>query len=148
MHVQSFTDPLAALLQYDPWSLRSGPAERSERRLLEGHEQGKGLVVRLDGVEDRAAAAGLAGASVEVPRSALPALGRRQFYRVDLIGLTVRNTEGAQLGVVSHFIEAPASVVMVVGGGVQYWIPATPRHIRRVDLPGGWILVDWPVEQR
>jgi 16S rRNA processing protein RimM len=103
-------------------------------------------VVRLEGVEDRTAAAALVGACVEVARSALPAPGRRQFYQVDLIGLAVRNAEGRELGVVTHFIEAPASAVMVVEGAVQHWIPATPRHVRKVDLQGGWILVDWPVE--
>jgi 16S rRNA processing protein RimM len=147
VRVQSFTDPPEGLLHYGSWSLKTVPAQRCERRVLEGHEQGKGLVARLEGVDDRTAAAALAGASIEVARSALPVLAKRQFYRVDLIGLAVRNAQEAALGTVSHFIDTPASAVMVVKGDRERWIPATPRHILKVDLRGGWILVDWPTEE-
>ncbi len=146
LRVQSFTDPPEGLLKFARWSLRIGPRERAQRRLLEGRGQGKGLVVRLEGVSDREAAAALRGASIEIARSELPPPGRRQFYQADLIGLAVRNLEGVELGVVSHFIEAPASPVMVVQGGAQRWIPAVPRHLRQVDLDAGWIVVDWPAE--
>ncbi len=144
MRVRSYTDPPEGLLQFERWSVRIGSGERSERRVLEGRGQGEGLVVRLEGVDDREAAAALRGASVEVARSALPPPGRRRFYQVDLIGLAVCNLEGAELGVVVHFVEAPASPVMVVQGGEQYWIPAIPRHLRKVDLNAGRIVVDWP----
>jgi 16S rRNA processing protein RimM len=147
VHVQSFTDPPAGLLRYGSWTLRMGLADRSERRLLEGREHGRGVVARLEGVEDRTAAAALAGATIEVARSALPKPARRQFYRVDLIGLAVRNEQGAELGTVSHFIDTPANAVMVVQGDRERWIPATPRHIRKVDLRGGWVAVDWPAEE-
>ncbi len=144
--MRSFTDPPEGLLKFERWSLRIGPEERSERRVLEGHGQGEGLVVRLEGVGDREAAALLRGASIEVERSALPPPGRRRFYQVDLIGLAVCNLEGEELGVVAHFLEAPAGPVMVVQGGKQYWIPAIPRHLRKVDLGAGRIVVDWPAE--
>jgi len=124
-----------------------GLADRFERRLLEGRVQGRGLVARLEGVEDRTAAAALAGAAIEVARSALPRPGKRQFYRVDLIGLAVRNEQGAELGTVAHFIDTPANAVMVVQGDRERWIPATPRHIRKVDLSAGWVAVDWPAEE-
>ncbi len=144
VRVQSYTDPPEGLLSFGRWTLRLGARERSERRLLEGRGQGKGLVVRLEGVDDREAAAMLRGASVEIARSELPPPGKRRFYQADLIGLAVRNLEGAELGVVLHFIAAPASEVMVVQGREQHWIPAIPRHLRKVDLDAGWIVVDWP----
>lgn len=124
-----------------------GSGERRELTLLEGHEQGKSLVAHLEGVQDRAAAAALAGASIGVARSELPALGRRQFYRVDLIGLAVRNEHGVEFGAVSHFVETPAHAVMVVRGDRERWIPATPRHLREVCVAEGWIRVDWPAEE-
>lgn len=145
VHVQSFTDPPQALLGFGRWSLRLGQGDaRIERALLEGHSQGRGLVARLEGVEDRAAAAALRGATVEVARGELPPPGPRRFYRVDLIGLRVRNIEGMELGVVSHFVDAPANAVMVVKGAAEHWIPAIPRHVRSVDLDAGCIVVDWP----
>lgn len=144
VRVQSFTDPPEGLLRFGCWRLCVGGHERSERRLLEGRRQGRGLVVRLEGLDGPEAAAALRGASIEIARSELPPPGRRRFYQADLIGLAVRNLEGMELGAVQHFIEAPGGPVMVVQGGAQHWIPAVPRHLRKVDLDAGWIVVDWP----
>ncbi|HUN27613.1 MAG TPA: ribosome maturation factor RimM [Steroidobacteraceae bacterium] len=145
LHVQSFTDPPEALLGYGRWSLEFGrDRARIERKVLEGRAQGRGLVARLEGVDDRDAAAALRGARIEVARAELPAPGPRRFYRADLIGLRVRNLEGVELGVVRHFVDAPANAVMVVAGATQHWIPAIPRHVRSVDLDSGSIVVDWP----
>jgi 16S rRNA processing protein RimM len=144
LRVRSFTDPPEGLLKFARWSVRTGTQARSERRLLEGRRHGEGLVVRLEGVEGRDAAAALRGASVEIARSGLPPPAARQYYRADLIGLAVRNLEGHELGAVDYFIEAPAGAVMVVAGEARHWIPAVPRHLLRVDLEAGLIVVDWP----
>ncbi|HXA93563.1 MAG TPA: ribosome maturation factor RimM [Steroidobacteraceae bacterium] len=146
MHVQSFTEPPEALLGYRSWSVRREAGERSTCRVAEGRAQGRGLVARLVGITDRDAAAVLRGAFVEVERGELPPPGERQFYRADLIGLSVVNLGGQALGVVRHFVEAPGNAVMVVQGARQYWVPATPQHLRKVDLEAGSIVVDWPVE--
>lgn len=121
-----------------------GAGERLERRVLEGRRQGRSLVARLEGVENRAAAVALQGAAIEVVRDALPPPGERQFYQADLVGLAVRNLDGAELGKVLHFVAAPASPLMVVRGEREHWVPATPRHLRSVDLVAGVIVVDWP----
>jgi 16S rRNA processing protein RimM len=144
VRVHSFTEPPEGLLTFARWTLRMEPDVRSERRLLGGRRHGEGLVVRLEGVDGCDAAAALRGASIEIARSELPPPGPRQYYRADLIGLAVRNLEGAELGAVVYFIETPASAVMVVQGGEQHWIPAIPRHLRKVDLDAGSIVVDWP----
>lgn len=143
MHVQSFTDPPEGLLRFASWGLRTAEA-RWQRRVIEGHRQGRGLVARLEGVDDRTAAEALRGAMVEVARTDLPPPGARQFYRADLIGLPVWNLAGAELGVVQHFVDAPAGAVMVVRGEHEHWIPAVPSHLRSVDLAAGRIVVDWP----
>ena len=70
----------------------------------------------------------------------------REYYQEDLIGLRVRSRAGQELGLVSHFVEAPANAVMVVMGQRELWIPAVPSHLLRVDLERGEIEVDWPVE--
>jgi ribosomal 30S subunit maturation factor RimM len=60
----------------------------------------------------------------------------------------VRNLEGADLGVVSHFVDAPTGAVMVTreAGGREHWVLAAPRHLLRVDLAASVIVVDWPAE--
>ena len=147
MHVESFTDPAARLLDYREWHLRSRTGEPIARRLAEGREHGGGLVARLDDVEDRDAAALLQGMSIEVARSALPQLKAREFYQADLIGLAVANLEGIELGAVRHFVETLAGPVMVVQQAArEHWVPATKPYLNKVDLASGRILVDWPAE--
>jgi 16S rRNA processing protein RimM len=73
----------------------------------------------------------------------LPQRAEQDFYRADLIGCEVVNLAGAGLGTVRHFIETPAQVLMVVRGTQEYWIPALPQHLRRVDLAARRVVVDW-----
>jgi 16S rRNA processing protein RimM len=115
-------------------------------KVVEGRLQGKGLVARLEGIEDRDKAALLQGSMISVLRSALPKLRKREFYQADLIGLSVANLEGVALGEVSHFVETPGGDVMVVraGAGQEHWVPATKEHLAKVDLAAGHVVVDWP----
>ena len=146
MHIQSFTDPVEGILDYPLWSLRLAPGSQTGYRLVEGRVQGRGLVARLEGVVDRDAAALLRGAMIEVRRSALPAPGKREYYRGDLIGFTVRNLEGVELGKLDHFVEGPGAAMMVVAGTAEYWIPALPQYLRKVDLEARGLSVDWPAD--
>jgi 16S rRNA processing protein RimM len=102
------------------------------------------LRVQLEGVDDRDVALALAGCWVQIARDELPQPAPREHYREDLIGLAAVNAEGVQLGAVSHFVELPAGVVMVVRGAREHWVPASPPHLRKVDLAAGQVLVDWP----
>ena len=148
LHVESHTDPPEGLLGFREWALRLRSGERLRRRVTEGRRHAEGLVVHLEGVDERGGAGTLTGAVIEVERTALPPLAEREYYRADLVGLRVRNLEGAELGTVSYFVDAPAGVVMVTreGSGHEYWVPAAPPHLQRVDLAAGEILVDWPAE--
>jgi 16S rRNA processing protein RimM len=146
VHVDSYTDPPDGIFEYRRWALRLGSGERSVQRVIEGQSRSERLVARLEGIEDRDRAAALTGAVIEVDRAELPPTGEREYYQADLIGLPVRNLEGAELGKVAHFLDAPTGPMMVVRGEREYWIPATPRHLSKVDLGAGMILVDWPAE--
>ena len=148
IHVESHTDPPQRLLEYREWVLRLASGERVTRRVAEARRHADGLVAHLEGVAGRDEAAALTGAVIEVERSTLPRLNEREYYRADLIGLPVRNLEGADLGRVSHFVDAPAGAVMVTKApdGQERWVLANPTHLRRVDLAAREIVVDWPAE--
>ena len=148
LHVESHTDPPERLLGYREWVLRLASGERLTRRVAEGRRHAEGLVARLEGVDDRGEAATLTGAVIELERTALPPLAEREYYRADLVGLRVRNLEGAELGTVSYFVDAATGVVMVTREerGHEHWVPARPPYLQRVDLAAGEILVDWPAE--
>lgn len=146
MHIQSFTEPLEGVLDYPVWGLRLGHTPQTSHRLLDGRIQGRGVVARLEGVADRDAAALLRGAMIEVRRSALPPPGQREYYQADLVGFAVRNLQGVELGKLDHFVEGPASTMMVVAGTDEFWIPAVPQYLRKVDLEGRVLSVDWPAD--
>lgn len=147
IHVDSYTDPPDGILEYRQWTLRLGSGERITRGLIEGHPHSDRIVARLEGVEDRDGAATLNGAVIEVARAELPPTGEREYYQADLLGLMVRNLDGAELGKVGYFLDTPTGPMMVVKGQREYWIPAVPKHLSKVDLAAGLILVDWPLDE-
>jgi 16S rRNA processing protein RimM len=145
LHIESHTEPKRALLKYRDWTLKLASGERSQRRVAEGRTHGEGLVARIEGIADRNAAALLTGARIEVQRAELPAPKKNEYYQADLVGMTVGNLEGVALGTVSHFVESPAGSLMVItGAGPEYWVPARPQHLKKVDVQGRTIVVDWP----
>jgi 16S rRNA processing protein RimM len=148
IHIESYTDPPQRLLGYPQWALRLADGSRVLHRLSGGRMHATGVVAQLEGIADRTAAAAMTGAVVEIERAALPPLAEREYYRVDLVGFRVRNLEGEELGLVSHFVDAPGGAVMVAkeAGGREHWVLAAPKHLRKVDTAAHEIVVDWPVE--
>jgi 16S rRNA processing protein RimM len=140
--LRSHTDPPERILDHRELQLGLGGAWRAFRIESSGRSGGQ-LTVKLNGVDDRDQAQALRGAPVCVPRSELPQRDERDFYRADLIGCEVVNLAGVRLGVVQHFVETPAHALMVVRGAQEYWVPAVPQHLRRVDLRARQVVVDW-----
>jgi 16S rRNA processing protein RimM len=130
------------LLDHRELQLGLGGGWRAFRIESSGRSGGQ-LTVKLDGIDDRDQAQALRGAPVCVPRSELPQRDARDFYRADLVGCEVVNLAGVRLGVVQHFVETPAHALMVVRGEQEFWVPAVPQHLRRVDLRARQVVVDW-----
>ncbi|MGA0099177.1 MAG: ribosome maturation factor RimM [Steroidobacteraceae bacterium] len=144
--VQSWTDPPEGILGYREWWLEGDPQGPLKVTPEEGRRHGKLVVARLQGLTDRESAEGLRGREIRVPREHLPPTAPGEHYQVDLIGLEVFNREGVWLGRVDHFVEAPAHPVMVVLGDRERWLPLVRKHIDRVDLEAGRMVVDWDAD--
>lgn len=151
--LRSFTDPPDRLLQHRNLQLLVGGSWVAYKIEASGRSGGQ-LTAKLSGVNDRDQAGVLRGAQISVPRAELPQRDDKDFYRADLIGCEVVNLAGRYLGKVQHFVETPAQVLMVVRGGdaapgvatpgeKEYWVPAVPLHLRRVDLQARRVVVDW-----
>jgi len=140
--LRSHTDPPERLLEHRSLQLGLGGTWRTYRLEASGRSGGR-LTAKLAGIDDRDQAQALRGAQVCVPRSELPQRDDRDFYRADLLGCEVVNLAGVRLGVVQHFVETPAHALMVVRGAKEYWVPAVPQHLRRVDLQARQVVVDW-----
>ncbi|WP_459868543.1 ribosome maturation factor RimM [Endothiovibrio diazotrophicus] len=143
--VFSHTEPREQIVRYSPWLIRLGGEWRA-MKVVSGKAHGKGVVVRLESVEDRDAAARLIDAEIAVPRDQLPALEPGDYYWADLEGLAVVTTEGVGLGKVDHLFETGANDVLVVKGERERLIPYTDDAVVAVDLEAGCIEVDWDPE--
>ncbi len=103
---------------------------------------GTRLILRLAGVETREQAAALAGRRLGIPRAAAPPLPEGRYYHYDLLGLTVLDGEGRDLGQVGEIVPTPANDVYVVRGARGEWLlPAVRRMIAAVDLEAGVLRV-------
>jgi 16S rRNA processing protein RimM len=143
LKIYSHTSPREGIVHYKDWYLKLGDGWK-RYELIAGRSQGKGVVVQLQGINDRDLAATLVNADIAVKREQLPALQPGEFYWTDLQGLRVVNLEGVELGVVSHLFETGANDVLVVRGERERLIPyTTGEAIRGVDLEQGQITVDW-----
>jgi 16S rRNA processing protein RimM len=141
--VKSYTEPVEGILGYRDWHVSVPGAGPRTLRPIEGRRHGKLVVARLDGVDDRDAAAALVDCEISVPRGDLPPTGERQHYMADLEGLEVLTTDGHVLGRLDHFVETGANPVMVVMGERERWLPLVSHCLKGVDLAAGRIVVDW-----
>ena len=79
-----------------------------------------------------------------VPRTALPAAAQGTYYWADLVGREVVNAQGLLLGVVQGMFSNGAHDVMELSGDKrERMLPFVPAVVRRVDLEGRRIEVDW-----
>lgn len=139
----SHTSPREGILRYKTWYLKLAEGWQ-KRKLTAGQVQGKGVVAHLEGCDDRDRAAELIGTDIAITREQLPKLKPGEYYWTDLEGLRVENTQGVDLGVVSHLFETGANDVLVVKGDRERLIPyTTGEAVLEVDLESGRMVVDW-----
>lgn len=142
--VQSETSPRENIIGYSPWYLvRDG--RREAWNVNSGRLQGKAVVAKLAGCDDRDAAEALVGADIAIPRAQLPPTsGPGEFYWADLVGLRVRTVDGVDLGVIERLFETGSNDVIVVQGDRERLVPYIWQQVvRDVDLGAGLMLVDW-----
>ena len=144
--VHSFTDPIEGIVEYGSWQIKQKGQWR-EIQVEAGQRQGKTVIAKLDGIDDRNEAMLLMGAKIAIHPDQLADLHEGEYYWRDLEGLKVVNTEGVDLGTVSHMMETGANDVMVVKGDKERLIPFTIDHtVQKVDLSAGEITVEWDAD--
>ncbi len=141
--VFSFTEPRENILNYSPWQLSHGD-EKIECVIADGRVHGKGLVAKIDGVDDRDVAARYVGAEIRVERDRFDRESKNEYYWVDLEGMRVETEDGQLLGEVAQLFATGANDVMVVKGERRRLIPfVLDEVVKRVDRESGTIQVDW-----
>ena len=106
-----------------------------------------GFAARLTGVIHKEAADALKGVRLYAPRTALPNLPDDEYYHADLIGLTIFDTGGNELGKVKAVLNHGASdllEVMIKGQNEPVLLPFTQAAVPMVDIASGRIVADPP----
>lgn len=146
--VYSYTDPKENILNYSPWYLKLD-GQWQQVSILNGREQGKTVVAQLEGCNDRNTAESYRGVEIAIEESQLPQLEEGEYYWRDLIGLTVVNMAGEELGTVKKMMETGANDVLVVktASKEELLIPYVPEYsVMKVDLESKQITVDWELD--
>ena len=102
-------------------------------RVLESKRAGGRPVIRLERTVER-------GAALTVRRAALPSLAPDSYYVLELVGLSVQDDRGRQLGRVVEVAPGVANDVLELDSGLS--LPLVEACVRRVELARGRILVD------
>jgi 16S rRNA processing protein RimM len=139
--VHSWTRPMEAILEYQPWLLGE---DRKPVKITDGRKQGKGLAALLPGYDDREQAGVLVGQQIFVGRDQMSPTEKDEYYWSDLEGLEVHTISGEVLGRVDRMMETGANDVLVVRGDRERLVPFIQgQYVMRVDLEAGLIVVDW-----
>jgi 16S rRNA processing protein RimM len=111
-----------------------------ERKIESAKVQKDFLIAKLEGVEDLNAAMALKGRELSIARedARLPKGG---YFIQDILGASVRDEQGNEIGKLTEVLERPASRVYVVRGETEHLIPAVPAFVLNTDVDAGVITV-------
>lgn len=112
---------------------------------IDGHSQtlvvawvkphGKGLLLALEGIDDRDAAEALIGRCIAVDKATLPELEDGTYYWFELIGLAVYTAQGQYLGILETILPTGSNDVYVVrNGNDEILVPALASVVQVIDI--------------
>ena len=111
-----------------------------EKKLLGGRAQKSFLIAKLEGVDDVNAAMALKEKTITVDRGDVR-LPKGSFFLQDILGASVVDEAGREIGKLADVLERPAQNIYVVQGEQEHLIPAVPEFILKTDADAGIITV-------
>lgn len=126
--------------------LVTDPAVTGPLTVVKSRLSGGTMVIAFEGYHDRVDAERLRGTLLMVDTADLPASDDPdEFYDHQLIGLTVRDLSGAELGTVTDVLHPPASPVLEVRTAVDtVLVPFVSAIVPEVVVADGYLVVDPP----
>ena len=145
VRIKSYTARPEDIASYGPLTDNTGGREYFLRILRLNK---KGIIGKLSGITDRAAAEEVKGLDLYVPRDALPETDEEEFYYSDLIGMKVEDEEGKIVGQVRTMNNFGAGDVMEVVflNNETLVLPFTRDVVPTIDLALGKVQISRPME--
>ena len=145
LKVISFTQPVDNILNYSEWQVQHHGSWKTIT-LEDSKIHGKGIIVKVQGIDDPDQARLYINNEIAIDREALPKLSEEEHYWRDLMGLTVITKGGVTLGTVKGLLETGANDVLIVQGKRERMIPYTDEVVISIDQEKKMITVDWDPE--
>jgi len=145
--IKCFTDDPGAVGDYGPLHTEDG--KRTFTLKLTRQIKG-GFAARLTGVDMREDAEALKGTRLYADRSAMPEPDEEEFYYADLLGLRIETADGSLLGKIKAVQDFGAGDVIEYlpeGGGDSQYLAFTREVVPTVDVAGGKVIADPPIEE-
>ncbi len=105
------------------------------------------VIARVDGITDRDAAEKLRQTQLFITRDEMPDVEEDEFYHTDLIGLTVKNIEGKDQGVVIALHNFGAGDIIEIKFNSKpqsiMW-PFTKEIVPTIDIKNRFIIINPP----
>jgi 16S rRNA processing protein RimM len=118
---------------------------RERRRIEEAWDHQGRLVLKLEGIDTVESAAALAGAWVEVDSREAVALPEGSYFDHDLVGCTVVDSRGEELGRIKEVLRLEGNHQLVVEHrGADYMIPARAEFCTSIRIDERRVVVDLP----
>jgi 16S rRNA processing protein RimM len=80
---------------------------------------------------------------LQIPEERLAPPAEDQYYEYQLLGMNVRDEEGAHVGILKEILTTTGNAVFVVENarGAEHLIPGTKELVRSVDVEGQVMVV-------
>ena len=111
--------------------------EMVEQTVTHVRRAGPSYIVQFAGITSPEQAGTLRGGLIQVPPCEPSARAENALYQCDLVGMTVTDETGHDLGSVETILDLPGHQLFVVRkGGRELLIPAAKNFVAAVDLAG------------
>lgn len=119
-----------------------GPALYTVKSIREIHNA---YLITLKEVSGRNEAGALKGARVQIPQSALPVLGKGEYYLFELVGSSIHDSAGENLGQIEELLDNAGQILLRISqDGEERFLPAVPETILSFDREKKELLVSVP----
>ena len=108
--------------------------------------QGRNILMHFREYDVRETAQRLTGCVLTVPRAEAAPLDEGEYYVFDIVGLTVRDEDGNELGTVTDVLRTGSNDVYAVrdAEGHELLVPALRTVVQKIDIAGGCMTVRLP----